>query len=305
MKKHIVIGGAGFIGSHLCESLLASGNAVSVIDDFSGRAVETVGRGIMVYNADIDDAALLQRIFKREKPDVVHHLAGAINLRRSIDDPLFKKSMNVLGRTSGILEACRLNGARKIIFASSGGAVYENAHTVPTPEDYESHPVSLYGIANLLAEKYIEAYHRKFNIEYVLLRLGNVYGPRQWATGIIPTLITNLANRQSPVIYGDGRQTRDFVYVSDVVEAMKAAAHENIIGIFNVGSGKETSLNEVYDMLKDLLGSYVAPTYQPPVRQEAMRSAVDIAKIKQAIHWAPAVDLREGLKNTAASFQNP
>jgi len=306
MGKYLIIGGAGFIGSHLCEALLAAGNNVVVIDDFSTGAMKDVDPKINMHNANIDDADEVARIFEQEKPDVVYHLAGAINLRRPIKDPLFLKSLNVLGRTKIILDACKATQVKKLVFISSGGAIYENANQVPTDEQYPAHPTSLYGLVNLATEKYIELFSKSHNLPYVILRLSNVYGPRQWETGIIPSLIMHLLRKESPTINGDGTQTRDFIYIEDVVEAcMMAVNGAGITGIYNVGSQQEVSLNEIFESVKRILDEPgTKAIYQTSVLQESKRSALDIQKIKQEINWQPNVSLQEGLKKTIAWFKN-
>lgn len=304
MKKYLIIGGAGFIGSHLCEALLALGNSVVVIDDFSTSALKKISPQITSYKISIDNAKKIQAIFKKEKPDVVYHLAGAIHLRRVAHDPLFVKSLNVLGRTQIILDACHQVGVKKLIFISSGGAIYENATKVPTGEPYLAHPTSLYGLANLLTEKYIEQFSKSQNLLYVILRLSNVYGPRQWETGVVPSLIKNLLQNKRPVINGDGQQTRDFIYIEDVIDACIVAA-KNLQGMYNVGSGKEASLNQVFELVKNITGSLgVEPVYQTSKTEESKRSALDITKIKQEVSWESKISLEEGLKKTVEWFRN-
>lgn len=305
MKKYLIIGGAGFIGSHLLEALLESCHKVAVIDDFSTGVIKKIDKRVKIYKTNIDDFNIVKKIFKKEKPDFVYHLAGAINLRRRMIDPLFSTALNILGRTKVILDACKSNKVKKIIFISSGGAIYENAGEVPTKEDYPAHPTSLYGLANLITEKYIEIYSKEYSVNYVILRFSNVYGPRQWESGIIPSLIINLLNNKRPIIYGDGKQTRDFIYIKDVIDALITAAEKNVKGIYNVGSGQETSLNEIFRLVKNALEIESAkPTYVKLREQETKRSALDIGKIRKKTKWKPKIHFKEGIVKTIGWFKS-
>jgi UDP-glucose 4-epimerase len=295
MKKYLITGGAGFIGSHLARALLKLGKKVVVIDNFSTSALKNIGSEIKIYKTDIDDSA---KIFKKEKPDVVFHLAGAINLRRDVADPLCVKDLNFLQRTKVILDACREFKVQKFIFVSSGGAIYENAKEIPTSENYLSHPASLYGLANLIIEKYIELYCNKNNLNFVLPRLSNVYGPGQWESGVIPSIIINLLKNQSPVINGLGNQTRDFIYIDDAVEALIVLAEKGKNEIYNVGTEKEVSLNEIFKLAKNITGAKVDATYKDSKVTETTKSAVDIKKIQKEFGWRPKTSIKEGLKNT-------
>ena len=303
MNKYLITGGAGFIGSHLSRALLKLNNEVIVIDDYSTNAVEKIDSKIKIYKTDIENIAEIKKIFKKEKPDIVYHLAGVISLRRKITDPLFIKSLDFLGRTKAILDVCRENNVKKLVFISSGGAIYEDARVIPTPRDYPAHPTSLYGLANLMIEKYIQLYCREYKMNFIILRLSNVYGPRQWASGIIPSLIINLLREEIPVIYGDGTQTRDFIYIDDVIKASILVLNKGKTGIFNVGSGKEVSLNEIFKLLKDILGAKIKPIYKTLVTQESKRSALNIEKTKKEFGWKNQTNLKDGLNETVKWFQ--
>lgn len=304
MKKYLIIGGAGFIGSHLSEKLLELGNEVIVADNFSTGNKKNINAKITCYAIDADSPKSLEDIFKKEKPDLVFHLAGVINLRRPIDDPLFHGDLNFLSRIEKIMNACEKNNVKKIIFVSSGGAIYQNATQVPTKESYLAHPNSLYGLANLIIEKYIETFCQKSKVSYVVLRLSNVFGPRQWESGVIPSLIINLLNKKSPVIYGDGTQTRDFIYIDEVVDALIACADKVENSVYNMGSGKEISLNEVFKIVANSLNiKEIKPTYKALKEQDTKRSALDIGKIKKETGWKPKMDFKEGLKKTIEWFK--
>jgi UDP-glucose 4-epimerase len=299
MAKYLVTGGAGFIGSHLSETLLKLGHKVIVIDNFStSTKVERIDTSLKIYKTDIENYNRTKNIFQKEKPDFVYHLAGPINLRRPITDSLFKKSLNILKRAEIVLDFCLESKVKKIIFISSGGAIYSNAKIVPTPENYPAHPTSLYGLANLIIEKYIELYYKKYGLNYIILRLSNVYGPRQWESGIIPSLITNLLRKRKPIIYGDGKQTRDFIYVSDVIRACLIATKTKKRGIYNVGSSREVSLNKVFGIIKKILNLEIEPNHSKLVGEELRRSTLNIKKIKKELHWQPKTGLKEGLIKT-------
>ena len=303
MKKYLITGGIGFIGSHLSEALLKLGNEVVAIDDFSANAIEKIDSKIKIYKTGIENTGRIKEIFRKEKPDIVYHLAGVINLRRQIADPLFAKDLNFLRRIETILDACQKNRVKKIIFISSGGAIYENARMIPTPQDYPAHPVSLYGLANLILEKYIRSYCKEYGMDFIILRLSNVYGPRQWISGIVPSLIIKFLKKESPIINGDGRQTRDFIYIDDAIRAFIIATEKAKTGIYNVGSGKEVSLNKIFELLKNISGLKIEPAYQDLKEEESKRSALNIEKIKKEFGWQPKINLKDGLSKTIKWFQ--
>jgi UDP-glucose 4-epimerase len=297
-KTILVTGGAGFIGYYLTNELLKLGNKVVVIDNFSSNAIKNIDPKIKTYKTDINDANKVRAIFKKEKPDIVYHLAGVINLRHQITNPLFVKAMDILGRTKIILDSCRASNVKKIIFVSSGGAIYENAKIIPTPHNYPAHPASLYGLANLMVEKYIESYYKEYGLNYIILRLSNVYGPRQWESGIIPSIILKVLKEKNPVIFGNGSQTRDFIYIDDAVEALILLAKRGKNEVYNVGTGKEISLNEIFKITKNILCSKVIPVYKNLKTTETKRSALDAKKIKKEFGWHSKTDIKNGLKKT-------
>lgn len=305
MKKYLIIGGAGFIGSHLSEALSKKGHSVVVIDDFSTSASLENNPKIKIYKTDIENLDEAKNIFNKEKPDFVYHLAGAINLRRPISDPLFVKSLDILGRTKMILDVCKENNVQKIIFVSSGGAVYENAKIVPTPESYPAHPTSLYGLANLTIEKYIELYCKNCNLGFMIPRLSNVYGPRQWKSGVVPAMVLKILNKERPIIYGAGNQTRDFIYIEDVVNALIILAEKGGNGIYNVGSAEEISLNEIFELIKNVIGVEISPIHEDSRSAETERSALDINKITKELGWQPKINIKDGLKETIQYYGKP
>ena len=274
------------------------GNRVVLVDRTKITPTKEQKSRIKIYSIDIENAKKVDAVFQKEKPDFVFHLAGPIHLRRDITDPLFLKDVNFLSRTSIILEACKKHGVKKIIFVSSGGAIYQDAVVVPTPEDYQVHPTLLYGLANMAIEKFIQLYGKKYKIHFTIARLSNAYGPGQWQTGIIPATILKMLKNESPVIYGNGRQTRDFLYIDDVVSALIILAQKGSNAIYNIGSGRETSLHEVFLHIKKMLKSPVVPTHQEITVKETQRSAMDVKKIKKELGWSPKISIKEGLLKT-------
>ncbi len=272
MKKYLITGGTGFIGSYLVDSLIEQGHQVIVVDSLLTSGKENLNSKAKFFKMDVCDPKIFD-IFKTEKPNIVYHLAGPIDLRREINDPLFIKSQNVLERIKIICRCCSLASVKKIVFFSSGGAIYSGVKTI-------------YCLANLMIEKYIELY----GLDYVILRLSNVYGPRQWKKGIIPQIIIN----KEPKIKGDGTQIRDFIYIDDVIEAAILTIDKN--GIYNVGAGEEHSINEIIDMVRKISNSEIKPIYEGV--EKVKRSVLNIEKIKKELNWKPKVSLEQGLKKT-------
>lgn len=202
------------------------------------------------------------------------------------------------------MDACKKSNVKKIVFASSGGAIYENAKQLPTKEDYLAHPASLYGLANLMIEKYLQTYSKMNGLDYVIARPSNVYGERQWESGVIPSFILKVLKKESPVIYGTGDQTRDFIYIDDLVKALITLAQNGQNKTYNVGSGQEVSLNEVFELIKNMLGATIEPWYKNSEVFGVERSALDIAKIKKEFGFEPKTSMREGLLKTIEYYKN-
>ncbi|MFZ3100168.1 MAG: NAD-dependent epimerase/dehydratase family protein [Minisyncoccales bacterium] len=293
--KYIITGGAGFIGSNLVECLCREGNEVIVIGVASKEFV--FGKKIKFYEMEIKDSAVAG-IFEKERPEIVYHLAGPINLRRPVDDPLFGLSANFFNDTKKILDLGQNLGIKKIVFTSSGGALYGANLPIPTPENARVFPVTLYGKANLMIEDLIENYYGKFDFPFTILRLSNVYGPRQWKQGIVPSIIDSIIEGKQIIINGNGEQTRDFIYVDDVVRALKRVAQTNASGTFNVGSGRETTINFLCERISMILGKKLNIVYQKDSFSGPQRSAVEISKIKKEFDWEPEILLDDGLRKT-------
>jgi UDP-glucose 4-epimerase len=305
--KALVSGGAGFIGSNLVDALLAKGDEVTVIDDLStGRAQNldpALAGGARLVEADIRDGEAVLRLFEEVRPEVVYHLAAQIDVRRSVADPSFDASINV-GGTANLLEAARVAGTGRFVNTSTGGAIYGegDGKELPLSEDAAVEPLAPYGQSKFAAEGYVLLYQRLYGLSGVSLRLGNVYGPRQdplGEAGVIAIFCGRLREGGSPTVFGDGRQTRDYIYVGDVVSAMIAAAGTDVGGAVNVGTGRETSVLELVELLRELDGSAgFAPEFAPPRTGEVQRISIDASKAASELGWMAATGLEDGLRLT-------
>ncbi len=305
--RALVTGGAGFIGSNLVDALLARGDEVAVIDDLStGRRQNldpALEAGARLIEADVRDLAAVEGVAREVEPEVVFHLAAQIDVRRSAAEPAFDASVNV-GGTANVLEACRATDSRRLVFVSTGGAIYgEGAgKQLPLDEDSPVEPLSPYGQSKFAAEGYLALYERMHGLSGVSLRLGNVYGPRQdplGEAGVIAIFCGRLRAGERPVVFGDGRQTRDYIYVGDVVEATLAAADSEANGPVNLGTGIETDVLELARLLGELDGAEdFEPELAPARAGEVQRIAIDPGRAEQVLGWTPRVGLEEGLRLT-------
>jgi UDP-glucose 4-epimerase len=302
----LVTGGAGFIGSHLADALLAAGHRVVVFDDLSTGRRERVPPAARFVEGDLRTFDLA-RLLRQERVAAVFHHAAQIDVRKSVEDPVFDAEVNVLG-TIRLAGACLKAGVAQILFASSGGAIYGDPQGFAAAEDHPMNPVSPYGTAKLAAEKYLECLSRGTPLAVTLLRYANVYGPRQDGSGeagVVGIWMNRLLAGQDAVIYGDGGQSRDFVYVGDVVAANLAAFRAKAAGVFNIGTGTETTINELYSRVA------AACATPRPARREAgkpgeqRRSVLDVARARAALGFTASVTLPEGLRRTAAWFREP
>ncbi|MEA2286806.1 MAG: UDP-glucose 4-epimerase [Solirubrobacteraceae bacterium] len=306
--RALVTGGAGFIGSNIVDALLDRGDEVTVVDDLStGRASNLEGaqrRGITFHEADIRDGESLQRIFAAGRPDIVFHLAAQIDVRKSIEDPAWDSGINV-GGTINVLEAAQRAGVARVVNTSTGGAIYGEVDVVPTPETTPPRPMAAYGQSKFCAEAYCGWYDRLYGLSTVTLRYGNVYGPRQDPTGeagVIAIFCGRLVAGTRPVIYGDGRQTRDYVYVGDIVAAnLAAASHPESRGVYNVGTSSESSVLEVLGALRRAAGlgdEEFEPEFAPARLGEVQRSALDVSRARSDLGFTADVGLDEGMRRT-------
>ncbi|GBD97593.1 MAG TPA: SDR family oxidoreductase [Nitrospirae bacterium] len=303
--KVLVTGGAGFIGSHIVDRLVDEGYDVVVVDDLSSGKEEHINKRAKFYKLDIRDQEL-ESVFQKELPDYVSHHAAQMDVRRSVSDPMFDATVNVLG-TINILQNCVRYKVKKITFASSGGAIYGEQEVSPAPETHPLRPVSPYGVTKLAGESYLYYYKNVCGLDYTALRYANVYGPRQdpfGEAGVVAIFIQKMLKGEQPVINGDGEQTRDFVYVGDVVEANILAMTENRTeNIFNIGTGIETSINQIVNRLRGIIDPSVEVKHGPPKSGEQRRSVIGYTKAKDVLHWEPGFPLVNGLEETCKYFK--
>jgi len=302
--KVLVTGGAGFIGSHLVDRLIQEGHEVVVVDNLLTGKRRNLNKEARFYKQDIQSSRL-ERVFSRERPLLVMHLAAQVDLRRSVEDPIFDAQVNILG-TLNLLEQAVKYGTRKVIFSSSGGAIYGEQDVFPAPESHPIRPLSPYGISKLNGEQYLAYYQRVSGIQHVILRYSNVYGPRQdpeGEAGVVAIVTGKMLAGEQPIINGNGRQTRDFVFVDDVVEANLAVMGKEVQGIYNVGTAEETSVNDLFRLLVELTNANCKELHGPAKKGEQARSVVDISRLRQELGWEPKVPLREGLKRTVEFFR--
>jgi UDP-glucose 4-epimerase len=309
MTAILVTGGAGFIGSHLCDRLLAERHRVIAVDDLStGRIANLTeargyGKDFTFYNMDIRSEGL-RTLFERHRPEVVMHLAAQPNVRVSVEDPALDAQVNILG-TLNVLESSSRSGVRKVVVASSGGTIYGEPRRLPVKETAASgsHPVSPYGISKKVAEDYLRFYQRYRGVDFTALALANVYGPRQdpqGEAGVVAIFATKMLAGETPTIFGDGNQTRDFVFVDDVLHAFALAMERGSSKLVNVGTGLETSVNGLFRMLAQITAFHGQPLYGPQRPGELRRNSLDIETAMESLGWHPWTHLEDGLKETVA-----
>jgi len=302
--KVLVTGGAGFIGSHIVDRLINEGYEVVIVDDLTSGTERNINKNAKFYKLDIKNPEL-ESIFKNERPDYINHHAAQKDVRVSVSDPIYDAEINVLG-TINILQNCVKYGVKKIIFASTSGAIYGEQEVFPAPENHPVRPISPYGITKLVAEHYMYYYKTIHGLDYASLRYSNVYGPRQdphGEAGVVAIFIQKMLDGSQPVINGDGEQTRDFVYVGDVANASVLAIRNNTSeNIFNIGTGVETSINRVFNCLREIMDSSIDEKHGPSQQGEQRRSVIECLKAKKILRWEPKVSLATGLKETCEYF---
>lgn len=306
----LITGGAGFIGSHLAAAYLRDGHEVAVLDNFRTGSKRNLAAAATLFVGDISQPSDVEAAFRQFRPEVVSHYAAQLDVRCSLEDPAHDAATNILGGLNVLLQASRV-GTQRFIFASSGGAIYGDTDRLPADESTPARPLSPYGLTKLTFESYLQIWQQQHGLTPVILRYANVYGPRQNAhgeAGVIAIFSERSLRGKPCTIYGDGQSTRDYVYVEDVVAANRLALTRSDGGIFNIGTGQQTTIREVFDTVRaaanDLLGTHGTPGPEPihaPARPgEVSRSALDARHAAQGLGWVPHVSFREGVARTVA-----
>jgi len=299
----LLAGGAGFIGSHVAEHLLSHAHEVAIVDNLSSGKRENVPEGALFYEMDIRSGC--DEVFRAFAPEALCHQAAQMDVRRSVREPDYDAEVNVLG-TVRLLQNCVRYGVDKVVFASTGGAVYGEQQSFPATENHPQYPVSPYGVSKLAGERYLHFYHVQYGLPYAALRYANVYGPRQdphGEAGVVAIFSGNLVAGRASTINGSGEQTRDYIYVEDVAHANVLALENNVpSSAYNVGTGVEQSVNKLYEAMRYISGKDLPTIYGPAKPGEQFRSSVDPTLAAQTMGWQPQVSLDAGLKETLRYF---
>jgi UDP-glucose 4-epimerase len=302
--KILVTGGAGFIGSHIVDAYVRDGHDVTIVDDLSSGRKAQANRQARLVVSDVRDPNL-STLFAESRFEVVNHLAAQMDVRKSVQDPFFDASVNILG-TLRLLDCSRAYGVRKFIFSSSGGTIYGECPHKPATEDDASRPESPYGFSKAAAERYIRFYGDMYRLPYTILRYANVYGPRQdphGEAGVVAIFMGKLLAKEPVTIFGDGAQERDYVYVDDVVEANVAALTKGENDIFNIGTGMPTSVNKLYAVMAGFVKGAKPAAYAPARAGELARSILNADRAQKRLAWKPAISLEKGLRETHRYFE--
>lgn len=303
--KVLVTGGAGFIGSHLCDALIARGDRVIVVDNLSTGKRANLNPKASFHEVDIRDAAALEKVFEAERPDRVSHHAAQTDVRRSMAEPGYDAQVNVVGSVN-VFHLCSKLGVKKVLFASSSAA-YPEPEYVPVREDHPIHPLSAYGLTKYIGEHYLRFYREVYRLPFTAFRYGNVYGPRQdpqGEAGVVAIFCSRMLAGAPCTLFGDGKKTRDYVYVDDVVAANLLALDGAGDGeVLNIGWGREITDFEVFDAVRKALGKQADPTYAPKRPGELDRIALDSSKAAKALGWAPRVPFDEGIRWSADHYR--
>jgi UDP-glucose 4-epimerase len=304
--KVLVTGGAGFIGSHVVDRCVEAGHQVAVVDDLSTGRRDHVRPAARLHVIDIRSPALGD-VFRAERPEAVIHLAAQAAVSRSVTDPRLDADINVLGSIN-LLECCRQDGVRRFVYVSTGGAGYGDTDVVPTPEDHPTRPISPYGVSKVTAEHYLACWGALYGLSGIVLRLANIYGPRQnphGEAGVVAIFTERILRGEPCIINGDGLQTRDFVYVGDVADAaLLALDRPEVTGPVNIGTGVETSILTLFDQLRTAAGGRAEVRHGPARPGEQRRSLLDAARARRLLGWTPSVEIHEGLRRTLAATRS-
>jgi len=303
--KILVTGGAGFIASHVAEVYMNAGHEVVVIDNLSSGFVKNIPPNVRFIEADVRDASL-KKIFEEEKFDVVNHHAAQVSVQISVKDPLHDANLNILS-TISLLDLSVKHGVKQFIFVSSGGAIYGEQEVFPAPETHKTFPLSPYGISKMSGEHYCRFYHETHDLKTISLRYANVYGPRQsphGEAGVVAIFSENLLTGKTAYINGDGEQTRDYTYVGDIAKANLLAIDHGLTGTYNIGTGVETTVNQIFDMVKESSGSSQERKHLEAKKGEQMRSVIDASLLENSVCWKPETNVKDGIIKTVAFFKN-
>ncbi|MCS7053446.1 MAG: NAD-dependent epimerase/dehydratase family protein [Ignavibacterium sp.] len=304
--KILVTGGAGFIASHITDAFIEEGHQVVVLDDLSSGFEKNINSKAKFVKGDICDKELVEKLFSDENFDIVNHHAAQMDVRRSVKDPTFDANTNIIGTINLLQNAIKYN-VKKFMFASTGGAVYGEQSYFPADENHPTQPRSPYGISKLAVEKYLYFYNAEYGLNYTVLRYANIYGPRQnpfGEAGVVAIFTTKLLKDEQPIINGSGEQTRDYVFVGDVVKANLLTLNETSNDIYNVGTGIETNVNQLFHKLNNIIGANKEEKHGPAAPGEQMRSVITSEKLFKKFGWKPSTSLDEGLKLTVDFFRN-
>lgn len=304
----LVTGGVGFIGSHVVDAYAAGGHEVGIIDDLSTGVKENINPKAKFWQGSVADVDFIDRVIDEFKPEILNHHAAHIHVGRSVADPLFDATVNIDGTINLMQALVKAGRCKKVIFASTGGAMYGNKQT-PFTEDMAEAPLSPYGVSKRAAELYLGFYREQYGIKFTALRYANVYGPRQnphGEAGVVSIFAKNILGNKQPVINGNGKQTRDYVYVEDVAAANELALAKDASGIFNIGTGLETDVNEIFRLVNQEFGADRQEVHGPPRPGEQETSSLSYDKARKELGWEPKVKLPDGIKMTVEWFKkNP
>ncbi|HUX61232.1 MAG TPA: NAD-dependent epimerase/dehydratase family protein [Ignavibacteriaceae bacterium] len=303
--KILVTGGAGFIASQVADAFIAEGNDVFIIDNLSTGFEKNINPKATFIKEDIGANNLIN-LFEKEKFDVINHHAAQMDVRRSVADPAFDANTNIIG-TINLLQCSIKTGVKKFMFASTGGAVYGEQKYFPADEEHITFPLSPYGISKLAVEKYLHFYNAQYHLNYTILRYANIYGPRQnpfGEAGVVAIFTSKLLKGEQPIINGSGEQTRDYVFVGDVVKANTMALKDSASDIYNIGTSKETNVNELYNLINKIIGKGQIEKHGPAAAGEQMRSVITSDKLYKKFNWRPSTTIDEGLQKTVDYFKS-
>ena len=303
--RALVTGGAGFIGSHVVDAYVQAGLDVAVVDNLATGSRANLNPAARLYEIDIRDGAAVDEVFAAERPEIVSHQAAQASVRASMEDPLRDATINVIGSLN-VLEACRKHGVRKLIYAATGGAAVGEPKYLPVDEDHPVEPLSPYGASKHAVEHYVALYRETFGLNTTILRYANIYGPRQdprGEAGVIAIFAGLMLANQAPLVNGSGDQERDYVYVGDAARANLLALEKGSGGMYNIGTGVSTSVNDLFDLLSELIGYGEPPQHGPALGGEVFRIFVSNERAREDLGWEPSIGLEEGLRLTVESIR--